>query len=369
MAIVYVVATNIARPIIAVRNHMLTLSEGNLAIEELDIKQNDEIGELAAGFNIMLKNLKDIVTNIQLNSEQVAATSEELSASAEESSAASQEIAASVQLISEDSTETLTSTNHAKDAIQDINHRLGLITSNVEDLSETALNTEKSAHSGFDMLNLAKNQMHSIQNSSNEMSKIIIALGDTSNEIGKIISLIDNISNQTNLLALNAAIEAARAGEHGRGFAVVANEVRVLSEQTHDATNQVGHLIAEIQSQVSQTITAVKENQEEISEGRNLVDTASQSFDLINTDIQNISHKIQVISSSIHEIGSSREALVKVIQIAEEIALQTASQSTNVAAAAEEQSASIEEITSASESLAHMASELQELIRKFRIEQ
>lgn len=367
LAIVYFVVSRMAAPIITVRNHMLELAEGDLSINELNINRRDELGDLANGFNVMLHNLRGIVGNIQNNSEQVAETSEQLSAGAEQSSAASQQVAASIQLISEDANETLDGTKHSIDIVQNMNHGIDLITKSVQDLSDTSINSEENANSGFTMLNKAANQMHTIQNSSNEMSDIISSLGDTSNEIGNIISLIENISNQTNLLALNAAIEAARAGEHGKGFAVVANEVRTLSEQSHQATNQVSDLINEIQSQVGKTITAVKEDQLEIVAGRDLVDAASESFTFIQADIENIANKIQTINASIQEINASSEELVQTVQGAEVIAMKTSDHSTTVAASAEEQSASIEEITSASESLANMASELQELIGQFKL--
>lgn len=367
LALVYFFVSRMAAPIITVRNHMLELAEGDLSIDELTINRRDELGDLANGFNVMLHNLRGIVGNIQSNAEQVAATSEQLSAGAEQSSAASQQVAASIQLISEDANETQEGTNHAISIVKDMNHGIDLITKSVQDLSDTSINSEENANTGFTMLNKAANQMHTIQNSSNEMSEIITSLGDTSNEIGNIISLIENIANQTNLLALNAAIEAARAGEHGKGFAVVANEVRTLSEQSHQATNQVSDLINEIQSQVGKTITAVKGDQLEIEAGRDLVDAASESFTYIQADIDNIANKIQTINASIQEINAGSEELVQTVQDAEEIAIKTSDHSTTVAAAAEEQSASIEEITSASESLANMAHELQELIGQFKL--
>lgn len=364
---VYFVVNRITKPILRVRNHMLEVSEGNLKIDELQLNRNDELGDLAKGFNVMLKNLKSMVENIQSHSEQVAATSEELSASAQQSSVASEQVAEAIQNISEDTSNTLNGTNHARETVQEISYGIEEITKNVQDLSSSATETEENASSGFEKVNLAKDQMHKIQDSSKKMSDVILSLGNTSKEIGSIISLIENVADQTNLLALNAAIEAARAGEHGKGFAVVANEVRKLAEQSQKATNQVSQLITDIQSKVEQTIVAMNEGENEVNTGRELVDSAGQSFTQIQLDIENVASKIQMINSSIQEINAGSDELVHTIKNAEEIAMKTTDNSATVAATAQEQSASVVEITSASESLASMAEELQQIIGKFKI--
>jgi methyl-accepting chemotaxis protein len=367
LTLILLIVSRITNPILNVRNKMLQLSNGDLTVAELQVIQKDEIGDLAAGFNVMLQNIKEMVTNIQLNAERVAATSEQLSASAEQASSASQQVASSIQMVSEDSASSLDGTKHATETVKDIDRGIHLITSNVEDLSNAAANTTGNATKGFEMLHLVQSQMSTIQKASNDMSNVTFSLGATSKEIVQIISLIESISDQTNLLALNAAIEAARAGEHGKGFAVVADEVRKLSEQSQKATNQVSQLINDIQTKVEQTLQVMKESEGEVEEGQKLVDSASQSFFLIKNDIEVVSEMITAINASIQEINAGSNELVETISEAEEIAIKTAEHSSSVAAAAEEQTASAQEITSVSEALASMAKELQDYISKFRI--
>jgi methyl-accepting chemotaxis protein len=134
-------------------------------------------------------------------------------------------------------------------------------------------------------------------------------LGTKAESIGGVMNVISDIADQTNLLALNAAIEAARAGEAGRGFAVVADEVRKLAEKTMSATHEVGENIVAIQQAAEQNIKQVE----------HAVAAVTQATDLAN---------------------ASGQALTEIVSLA----AQNSSVVTSIATAAEEQSATSEEI-------------------------
>ncbi|MEO8201873.1 MAG: methyl-accepting chemotaxis protein, partial [Gemmatimonadota bacterium] len=170
-------------------------------------------------------------------------------------------------------------------------------------------------------------------------------LGISSAEIGAVIKVITSIAQQTNLLALNATIEAARAGDAGRGFAVVANEVKELAKQTAQATDDISQKIEAIQGDTRAAVSAIAE--------------ISGIITQIN-DIQTIiASSVEEQTATTNEIGRNvAEAARGSAEIAQTITgVAEASQGTTEGAAQSQQAA---------EELAGMATELQQLVRRFR---
>lgn len=241
------ITTSISK-IITVNNR---IAKGDLNAE-IDIRQNDEIGELANAITIMLDNLKDIVTNIIEGSYTIANTSEQLNKTAMQ--------------LSEGASEQASSSEEVSSSIEEMS-------ANIEQNTDNAIMTEKISVKATNDINL-------VSEASEKSVKAI-------KEIAAKITIINDIAFQTNLLALNAAVEAARAGEYGKGFAVVAAEVRKLAEKSKTAADEIDKL--------SKSSVAITED-------------AGKLMMKIIPDIAKTSKLVQEISSSSQEqkIGSSQ---------------------------------------------------------------
>lgn len=362
-----VVSRSIARPIRKITESANELAKGDLLQKDIVIKSSDEIGQLAGAFNGMKENLRQLLKQVSMTTEQVAASSEELTASAEQSAQATTQVAQTISEVAEGVENQAAKVNRAAMTVAEISLGIQNIAANAGTVSKMAETAADTAQQGGGAVAAAIEQMTTIETSVAGSAQVVTKLGERSKEIGQIVETISGIAGQTNLLALNAAIEAARAGDHGKGFSVVAEEVRKLAEESRHAAEQIAKLILEIQSETMRAVEAMNNGTREVKSGTGIVATAGQSFKEIAALIVSVTREIREISASIQSIASGSRDMVSSVESIEKTSKEAAGQTQTVAAATEEQSASIHEIATASQALAAMAENLQQAVNRFKV--
>ncbi len=362
-----ILGTVFTRPIHLMANATQEIAAGNLKLEEIKVKNKDEIGEMAASFNQMVANLRELIHQVSVNSQQVSAASEELNASAEQTSAATEHIALSIEQVATGAEQQVQSVAQTSEGINEMSRSIQHIAENAHDVYTTATVASEKASLGNKTTQTAVTQMSSIHRSIDDLGKVIKSLGEQSNRIGEIVQVISDISSQTNLLALNAAIEAARAGEQGRGFAVVADEVRKLAEQSSGSAEQIATLIHSIQEESNKAVESMAKATKEVGDGLTLVTTAGDSFADIQESIVVVTEKVGDVSAAAEQISAATQQMVQSVKVIADVAESSAANTENVSSATEEQLASMEEISASAQALSRMAESLEEVISKFKI--
>ena len=325
----YVLARSVSRPLVLTAQMMTDLQNGQLD-KRLNLKRNDEIGDMAQVVDQFADNLQqEVVTAFEklASGDFTFKAQGVIAVPLAQANAALNETMAQIRVFGE---QIASGSNQISDTSQALSQGATEQASSLEQiaasLNQSSAQTTANAENATVANQLTTSAKKAGETGSRHMEQMVQAMADinaSGEQIGKIIKTIDEIAFQTNLLALNAAVEAARAGQHGKGFAVVAEEVRNLAARSAKAAHETAELIeGSVEKTVngtqiaSQTAKALHEMVEEITKVSNLVAeiaTASQEqaqgISQINIGVGQIDTVTQQNTASAEESAAAAEQL------------------------------------------------------------
>lgn len=365
--IIWLFANSIAKPIKKVSEHMNHLANGDLTQGHIQVKSNDETGQLADAMNKMQSSIIKAMKSISSSSETLSSHSEELTQSANEMKAGTEQIATTMQELAFGTESQANSTGELS----------SIMDSFVSRVIEANENGEKIQHSTSEVLQMTNEGKHLMESSNKQMERVNQIIRESvqqfqgfeerTKEIANLVTVIRDIAGQTNLLALNASIEAARAGEHGKGFAVVADEVRKLAEQVNDSVTDITAIVNNTQEEFIEVKSFLQSGYNEVEEGAGQIKSTGEAINNINVLVLEMVENVQTISNNLSEIAANSQEMNGSIEEIASISEESAAGVEQTAATAEEASSSMEEVAESAEQLAKLAEDLNGVVQHFKL--
>jgi methyl-accepting chemotaxis protein len=314
LAIAFLIARGIIRPLAGLTAGMKELAGGNFGVILPGLDRKDEVGDMAQAvetFKVKAEDKAREEAETKIKQDEVLARQRkaEMARMADDFESAVGQIVATVSSAStqlEASANTLTSTAERSQelattvaaASEEASTNVQSVASATEELTSSVNEISRQVQESARMAGDAVGQARSTTERVSELSKAATRIGD-------VVELINTIAGQTNLLALNATIEAARAGEAGRGFAVVASEVKALAEQTAKATGEIGQQIAGIQAATQDSVGAIKEISGTIERLSEISSTIAAAVEEQGAATQEISRNVQQAAMGTQQVSSN----------------------------------------------------------------
>ncbi|GAF67252.1 unnamed protein product, partial [marine sediment metagenome] len=305
----------------------------------LTINSRDEISEVANSFNSLLEVLHTMIGKINDASMLVASSAEEMSMVTKE-----------VQHSSDTQTGEI---QHAAVAVNEMSSTAQEIARNASSAADSVSDVDVQLKEGVTVANEARQEIETLTAEVQDAANAIKELEENSKNIGQVLDAIQNVAEQTNLLALNAAIEAARAGEQGRGFAVVADEVRTLAQRTQESTETIRKTITEFQQGTNQVVATVSSSNQRAESGIAKVTRSSEILSDISSMVSSINDMNIQIAAAAEEQGATAEEISRNVTRVSDLSESTKSQTAQTSEASAE--------------LAQLGGSLMDMVKSFKL--
>ncbi|MGM8211419.1 methyl-accepting chemotaxis protein [Virgibacillus sp. W0430] len=363
----FIAARIITKPLQELEVAATNAAEGDLR-QTINIpKSDDEIRSLSIAFDSMLKNITNIVHNIETNFEHTNKNVIQMKKVANEAAQHSEMISSSSDDISKGAVSSAEAIQETAEAVEEATNLAEEVQMKADQSKQKSNEMLKTLNKSKDVVNSLVEGIQTLATEQEASLKDVEHLKQNAQQVESIITMVGEIAEQTNLLALNASIEAARAGEHGRGFAVVAEEIRKLADQSAQAVQRISDLIVSIQNGVSLVVKQINDNVDHANKEAESGANTNNAIEQMSGSVNDVAAEVDTITTLVTKQLQSIQATVKQSQEVAAIAEETSAASEEVNAAVQEQSSTIEEVDALAKQLEEQAQNLKKQINQFKM--
>ncbi|WP_243373744.1 methyl-accepting chemotaxis protein [Geotalea sp. SG265] len=330
---------SINRPIQRSINYLQTMASGDLS-QEIRVLRKNEFSKMLTAMIELQKSIREIIAGIKGTAGELTDAS---------------------RLLSTTSADIVQGTGDASSQSDSVSYAVGelstvavTISGSCQEMADSAAATEAATQKGAETAASMSQVMAEIERMVVSTMEAVKALGENSERIGTIIDAIEDIADQTNLLALNAAIEAARAGEQGRGFAVVADEVRGLAERTSASTKEIQTIITTLQGDVKNVVTLMDKSADSVRTGAEDVRFSNQAISTIAEQMAPLVARVSQVATAAEEQSATSAGITESMQ--------------HIARIIHSAAAGAHETAKAAAVLADSSANLEQMVNRFKLQ-
>lgn len=346
------------------------IAAGNLNVQVNNklLKSKDEIGDLSRVTVTLRDAMQRTILEINQNVQKLLEASSLLGTAADNTNGTMNKVRSAVNRIVENSAEQAENSKSTSEHMRLMGENITETSAEVEALNSNAEFMHQSSEKAAETLSNLQHINSEVERIIGEVQEQTNRTNDSVQQIYKATAFIASIAEETDLLSLNASIEAARAGENGKGFAVVAEQIKKLSEQSNQSSNEIEET-AMMLSEDSQKAVEIMQKMQEIimSQSESMKDTQKVVEEVV-AQIANSMQSIQQIKETTEHLANVRNEVLQAVETLSNIAQDSVSGTKKTYEDTEEVVDTFKQVYMSAEQLREIADQLAGSVQYFHVE-